>query len=155
MVAEAVADIPPAQEAESVQAEDPQIIPPIPAIPSYLLPSEKYELSSNPSTPPETTLPSKPIPPAAPAPSISSISTTPLPEGLTHSSPSVIANPHLVRSYQDGEYEFRTSLITDTTDMQTVLSLFNWSISKTEIGDARAWYMVIAKDSPTAVSPPD
>jgi hypothetical protein len=42
----------------------------------------------------------------------------------------------------------------DTSNPLVLLGLFNWSIQKTEISDARAWYKELAKDEPTAVSLP-
>jgi hypothetical protein len=42
-------------------------------------------------------------------------------------------------------------LISDHKDTQALLHLFGWSIDNTEINDARAWYAVIEKDSPSAV----
>jgi len=45
-------------------------------------------------------------------------------------------------------------LISDHKDTQALLHLFGWSIDNTEINDARAWYAVIEKDSPSAVSLP-
>ena len=42
-------------------------------------------------------------------------------------------------------------LILDNTDTQALLRLFGWSIDNTEVADARAWYEIIKKDSPSAV----
>ncbi|WWC61133.1 uncharacterized protein I303_103712 [Kwoniella dejecticola CBS 10117] len=66
----------------------------------------------------------------------------PLPEGLTVSSPSVLNNADLIHAwYQDPKNSY------------TVLALFNWSIQRTEINDARAWYNALSVDNPTAVEP--
>lgn len=43
-------------------------------------------------------------------------------------------------------------LTSDASDPRAVLELFNWSVQKSEIIDARVWYDVLAKDEPTAVS---
>jgi len=75
----------------------PQPVIPIPAIPAYLMPAEAFEEASNPSTP-------RAIPAQSANQSTASTSklSTPLPEGLSHSSPSCLANPHLVKAYQEG-----------------------------------------------------
>ncbi|ODO03341.1 hypothetical protein L198_02186 [Cryptococcus wingfieldii CBS 7118] len=70
------------------------------------------------------------------------VTNTPLPEGLTESSPSVRQNAELVYSWR-----------TDSQQSDTVLALFNWSIQRTEVEDARAWYKVLAVDNPTASQP--
>jgi len=44
--------------------------------------------------------------------------------------------------------------MTDPNDSQALLRLFGWSLENSEVHDARAWYAVIAKDSPSAVSLP-
>lgn len=41
--------------------------------------------------------------------------------------------------------------MSDPRETQALLRLFGWSIDNTEIADARAWYEVIRKDSPSAV----
>lgn len=64
-----------------------------------------------------------------------------LPDGLADDSPSVVGNRELVRLYRQ-----------QPSDASTALAIFNWSVQKTEINDARAWYEVIAVDNPTAVS---
>jgi len=42
----------------------------------------------------------------------------------------------------------------DPKNPNILLALFDWSIQKTEINDARAWYNALAADNPTAVNPP-
>lgn len=65
-----------------------------------------------------------------------------LPQGLSESSPSVLAMPDLVRSWR-----------LDPKNANIVLAIFDWSVQKTEINDARAWYDVLAVENPTAASP--
>lgn len=67
---------------------------------------------------------------------------TPLPEGLTDASPSARANPQWIRQWRQ-----------DPADSYVVLALFNWSISKSEISDARAWFAALYEENPTAMQP--
>ncbi|WVQ78099.1 hypothetical protein IAT38_000180 [Cryptococcus sp. DSM 104549] len=69
-------------------------------------------------------------------------SDVPLPEGLTERSPSVGANRDLVAQWQS-----------DQQNAQAILGLFDWSVQKGEIHDARVWYDVLAVDNPTATQP--
>jgi hypothetical protein len=82
-----------------------------------------------------------------------------LPEGLTDESLSVVANPQLVRQYRLGRSADTRQKLTPDPDPQVdptaALGLFNWSVQKTEVVDARAWYEVIALRNPTAVSSDD
>ncbi|WVF72119.1 hypothetical protein IAT40_006931 [Kwoniella sp. CBS 6097] len=66
----------------------------------------------------------------------------PLPDGLNESSPSVVSNRDLIQSWR-----------ADPKNPMILLSLFNWSVQRTEIVDARVWYTALAVDNPTAVQP--
>ncbi|WVQ71644.1 hypothetical protein IAR50_001184 [Cryptococcus sp. DSM 104548] len=79
-----------------------------------------------------------------PLPWTASESTTaysPLPDGLTEDSPSVRQNAELVHAWRNDPHS------------DTVLEMFNWSVQRTEVEDARAWYKVLAIDNPTASQP--
>ncbi|KAI9638306.1 putative cleavage stimulation factor, 77kDa subunit [Dioszegia hungarica] len=67
----------------------------------------------------------------------------PLPEGLTSASPSVASNPDIIQDWQR----------LDPSNPQVLLALFDWSIQRSEIIDARGWYAAIAKENPTASQP--
>ncbi|OCF36522.1 hypothetical protein I316_01772 [Kwoniella heveanensis BCC8398] len=66
----------------------------------------------------------------------------PLPDGLNESSPSVVSNRDLIQAWR-----------ADPKNPTILLSLFNWSVQRTEIIDARLWYNALAVDNPTAVQP--
>lgn len=51
------------------------------------------------------------------------------------------------------DIESRQKLTLDTSDTHALLGLYDWSIANSEINDARAWFAVIVKDDPSAVSP--
>ena len=78
-----------------------------------------------------------------------------LPAGITDQSPSVVNNKEAAIGWRSSEFAHKKRigevLISDQRDTQALLHLFGWSIDNTEINDARAWYAVIEKDSPSAV----
>ena len=79
-----------------------------------------------------------------------------LPDGLSSSSPSVLAVPDLIRSWKVGtprmplRAEF--DALVEPKNPHILLALFDWSVQKTEINDARAWYNALSTDNPTAVN---
>jgi len=81
-----------------------------------------------------------------------------LPAGITDQSPSVVNNKEAAIGWRVSESVHNDAiwklLISDQKDTQALLHLFGWSIDNTEINDARAWYAVIEKDSPSAVCLP-
>lgn len=44
-------------------------------------------------------------------------------------------------------------LTTDPSEASNILALFNWSVQKSEVADARAWYSALAVENPTASQP--
>ena len=78
-----------------------------------------------------------------------------LPAGITDQSPSVVNNKEAAIGWRSSEFAHKKRigevLISDQRDTQALFHLFGWSIDNTEINDARAWYAVIEKDSPSAV----
>ncbi|KAK8869830.1 hypothetical protein IAR55_000398 [Kwoniella newhampshirensis] len=96
------------------------------------------------STPalPEQAQSASQIPHSSYVPSSTPRTDVPYPEGLSDSSPSVAANPDLIRAWQ-----------ADRQNATILLSLFNWAVQKTEINDARAWHNALAVENPTAVQP--
>ncbi|WVO12857.1 hypothetical protein L204_100465 [Cryptococcus depauperatus] len=79
---------------------------------------------------------------AAWAPPPAPVSATLLPLGLTENSLSVKQNTDLIQIWQ-----------ADPRNPELILALFNWSVEKTEVEDARVWYSVLAADNPTASQP--
>jgi hypothetical protein len=122
----------------------------------------KQENASNNSTPiQQNALPPAPAPAPAPAP-VPTLAPIPtgrplcdLPADITEESPSVVSNRELVNLWRSSESPLpsvKCSLLLDPSNTHALLGLFDWSIQRSEAADARAWYAVIAKDDPSAVS---
>ena len=107
--------------------------------------------------PPNAGLPPKPEPvPQTHAPIEEFRPDVDFPAGITASSPSVLANPDLLRAWARGEYTECTTalfrLIVEPKNPNIILAFFNWAVQKSEVTDARAWYELLSIDEPTAVS---